>query len=508
MKKILPILLSLILSAAVVFGLPLIMPENNGIFAYSRSNEATILPQKIEGYTDTEKVSYKLYNSGRLVGVIHDIDEINAAIDAEYDKYKEEFPNTKLGLKEDLYIAAEKSYVLFEDIDDEIIDYLIEGERLGVEVTAIEFSTNDGVYDIIYVKDMEDFTKARDEFILNFISEETLEALRHGEDIGDPVDFGTVEKSIRINETMNAEKAVASPEVIFSSEEEIFEYLCYGRNTARSYYTVEEGDTLQAVGNRNGDMSPRQIVMLNKDVLSSVDQILVPGMQLNTTYYTSPITVTVVKEKLTQEAVTPASPIYKEDDTLAAGKTEIITPEVFGLNNVMYEETWVNGVLMKGEAVLTNVVREPVQGVIALGTMPVMTTGLGSFIYPVDQANITCAYGCYFGHNGTDFQSRYDRYGNIYASDSGVVERIGYDGLSGNYCVINHNNGFWTWYGHATQFYVAIGDSVTRGQVIGQIGMTGYATGPHVHFSLFSGCPQWSCVVNPCSVLDCSGAGG
>ena len=174
----------------------------------------------------------------------------------------------------------------------------------------------------------------------------------------------------------------------------------------------------------------------------------------------------------------------------------------------MYEETWVNGVLMKGEAVLTNVVREPVQGVIALGTMPVMTTGLGSFIYPVDQANITCAYGCYFGHNGTDFQSRYDRYGNIYASDSGVVERIGYDGLSGNYCVINHNNGFWTWYGHATQFYVAIGDSVTRGQVIGQIGMTGYATGPHVHFSLFSGCPQWSCVVNPCSVLDCSGAGG
>ena len=307
---------------------------------------------------------------------------------------------------------------------------------------------------------------------------------------------------------MNAEKAVASPDEIFTTEEEIFEYLCYGRNTARSYWTVEEGDTLQAIGGRNGDMSPKQLVMLNRDVLTSVDQILVPGMQLNTTYYTSPITVTVVKEKLTQEAVTPPSPIYKEDDTLAAGKTEIITPEVFGLNNVMYEEVWVNGVLMQGEAVLTNVVREPVQGVIALGTMPVVKTGFGTFIYPVDAPMITCGWGCYYGHQGTDFQSRYDRYGNIYASDSGVVERAGYDGLSGNYVVINHNNGYWTWYGHATQFYVSIGDAVERGQVIGQIGMTGTATGPHVHFTLFSGCPQWSCAINACTVMDCSGAGG
>ena len=47
---------------------------------------------------------------------------------------------------------------------------------------------------------------------------------------------------------------------------------------------------------------------------------------------------------------------------------------------------------------------------------------------------------------------------------------------------INHNNGYKTYYGHLNSVYVGVGYTVARGETIGQIGQTGYATGPHVHF--------------------------
>ena len=508
MKRFFTVLFCLLCAGAIVIGLPFLTGEGQDT-TVEKYNETSLLNQKILRYGDEKNTYYKLYNSGKLIGVITDLDVINAAIDEQYENYKETFPDSGLDLKEDLYIAEETSYIVFEDIDDKIADYLIKHDFLGVKTHAVEFSTNEGVYDIIYVRDPEDFYAARDAFILNFISANTLETLRNNETIDDPVDFGTIEKSIRIQEKITMEDAVASPDDIFTSQDEIFDYLCYGRNKERQYYTVKEGDTLQAVGYYFGDMTARQIVMLNRGTLSSEDDIIYAGMELNVTYYTSPITITVIKERLTQEAVTPPSPIYKEDDTMPAGKTEVITQELSGLDNVLYEETWVNGVLQGGEIKSSYTVREPVQGVIALGTMPVVTTGTGSFIWPIDSPMITCHYGCYYGHTGTDLQSRYNRYGNIYAADSGVVVRASYDGISGNYCVIDHNNGYWTWYGHMNvPPFVSEGESVERGQVIGQIGMTGMATGPHVHFAMYSGCFQSSCIVNVCSVMNCGSIGG
>ena len=68
----------------------------------------------------------------------------------------------------------------------------------------------------------------------------------------------------------------------------------------------------------------------------------------------------------------------------------------------------------------------------------------------------------------------------------------------GNYVVINHNNGYLTLYAHMSRIAVKVGDVVERGQVIGYVGMTGSATGPHVHYEVWDGCEY--CDVNP-SVL-------
>jgi hypothetical protein len=58
--------------------------------------------------------------------------------------------------------------------------------------------------------------------------------------------------------------------------------------------------------------------------------------------------------------------------------------------------------------------------------------------------------------------------------------------LSGQTIEINHGNGLLTFYGHLSQINVVKGQYVARGQVIGISGMTGTATGPHLHFGVYN----------------------
>ena len=113
----------------------------------------------------------------------------------KYKDYEDRFPNTTLGLSNNVCIVEEKTFANFENVDDDIMAYLNNHNLLGVKTTAVEFSTANGTYDIIYVKNIDDFYEARDKFLLNFISEDTLKKLRNKEQIDTPTELGTVEKS-------------------------------------------------------------------------------------------------------------------------------------------------------------------------------------------------------------------------------------------------------------------------------------------------------------------------
>lgn len=73
----------------------------------------------------------------------------------------------------------------------------------------------------------------------------------------------------------------------------------------------------------------------------------------------------------------------------------------------------------------------------------------------------------------------------VLASADGIVliaKGSGYNGGYGNYIVINHTNGSQTLYGHLSQVFVSVGDSVSQGQKIGLSGNSGRSTGPHLHY--------------------------
>ena len=86
------------------------------------------------------------------------------------------------------------------------------------------------------------------------------------------------------------------------------------------------------------------------------------------------------------------------------------------------------------------------------------------------------------GHPGIDIAAAYGS--PIHAAGTGVVIYASWESGYGNYTCISHGGGISTCYGHQSAIYVSVGQTVTRGQVIGAEGSTGYSTGPHVHFEV------------------------
>jgi len=72
----------------------------------------------------------------------------------------------------------------------------------------------------------------------------------------------------------------------------------------------------------------------------------------------------------------------------------------------------------------------------------------------------------------------------IFAADGGEVIQTGYSGGYGYSILVYHGGGFATFYAHLSGFACSQGQMVKRGQVIGYVGSTGWATGPHLHFEV------------------------
>jgi murein DD-endopeptidase MepM/ murein hydrolase activator NlpD len=89
------------------------------------------------------------------------------------------------------------------------------------------------------------------------------------------------------------------------------------------------------------------------------------------------------------------------------------------------------------------------------------------------------------GYNGVDYGMPLGS--TLYASAPGTViisKNSGWNGGYGNYVVIEHPNNTQTVYGHMTSTVVSVGQTVSRGQLIGYSGNTGKSTGPHLHFEI------------------------
>ncbi|MDP4109099.1 MAG: peptidoglycan DD-metalloendopeptidase family protein [Bacillota bacterium] len=115
----------------------------------------------------------------------------------------------------------------------------------------------------------------------------------------------------------------------------------------------------------------------------------------------------------------------------------------------------------------------------------------GVFMWPAPgYTGISSYYGwryhpilhVYKNHTGVDISAPYGA--KVVAANAGTVVISGYNSAYGNYVVINHGGGKATLYAHFSKRLVSKGDTVKKGQAIGLVGATGYATGAHLHFEI------------------------
>jgi murein DD-endopeptidase MepM/ murein hydrolase activator NlpD len=110
---------------------------------------------------------------------------------------------------------------------------------------------------------------------------------------------------------------------------------------------------------------------------------------------------------------------------------------------------------------------------------------------PVEFSRVTSDYtlarfhpilGLWRAHRGVDYAAPLGA--RVLATAGGTVEFAGMHGELGNLVILQHQNRFLTYYGHLNGFAAGLapGSKVESGQLVGYVGMTGLATGPHVHY--------------------------
>lgn len=101
-----------------------------------------------------------------------------------------------------------------------------------------------------------------------------------------------------------------------------------------------------------------------------------------------------------------------------------------------------------------------------------------------------------YDHRGWDIAYGYGT--NIIAADGGTVIHAGWgeDVTYGISVTIDHGNGLFTRYAHMSNYAVSAGQTVSKGQIIGNEGTTGNVDGSHVHFEILQG-NQWGTILNP-----------
>ena len=114
------------------------------------------------------------------------------------------------------------------------------------------------------------------------------------------------------------------------------------------------------------------------------------------------------------------------------------------------------------------------------GSVPQGARGTGRFQWPVLG---TITQGYWWGHRALDLGAATGS--RVYAADGGFVSFAGWTDIGyGNLVVVDHANGYATYYAHLSGFRVYAGQGVQRGQLIGLVGSTGNSSGPHLHFEI------------------------
>ncbi|MDI3328416.1 MAG: peptidoglycan DD-metalloendopeptidase family protein [Alicyclobacillaceae bacterium] len=271
-----------------------------------------------------------------------------------------------------------------------------------------------------------------------------------------------------------------STDLVVRSVDDAVRILTKGTDVRRTYL-VSRGDTLWTIA-ANHNMTVEQLQESNPQ-LSSPDMIR-EGDVLNLTAEEPYLHAEAVRE-VTREVPVPYGVQYRDDPSLPAGESRVVQEGREGRKSQAVRIYYVNGRAVREEVLEERLLEDKVDKVVARGTGPAAGYASGTWIWPTTSHVISSPFGEWRGrerHPGVDIGAPYGA--PVYASNGGRVIFAGWDGGYGLCVRIDHGGGVVTVYGHLSQILVVPGQAVAQGQVIGRVGATGEATGPHLHYEV------------------------
>lgn len=204
----------------------------------------------------------------------------------------------------------------------------------------------------------------------------------------------------------------------------------------------------------------------------------------------SPLISIQVKRMVVSREETPFETEQRDTYEMPRGENKVLVEGAPGEDEVTTEIIERNGQVVAENRVATLTLVEPVTRVVERGAKWVIASrainvnlGNGVLGWPIN-GQISSRYGWRTRdfHSGLDIESPVGT--PIAAADAGTVVFADHYGSYGNLVKIDHGGGLETYYAHLQAFAVDVGDKITRGQMIGTVGMTGRTSGPHVHFEV------------------------
>lgn len=465
--------------------------------------------------TTEPRTYYNVYLDGDLIGTIKSKEELEKYIDKQNEAYKKEYNvdtiyapngldvkadvifNNKISTVQEIYAKIQhqrpftikgyqytitSSYINSDETYDE------NGELKETE----EENDQDPSKIKIYVLDKNVFKDSIETFIKTYAGEDAYEAYKNKTQKEIETTGAIIENVYLKNNVTVKEANIPITEKIYKNKDDLSKFLLFGPEEQKSNYTVAEDDTIETVS-FNNKISTQEFLLSNP-TFTSVNNLLFPG-QVVTIGITNPQIQVVVKQYLVEDVESAFTTEITYDSNRVKGDNEVVREGENGLNRVSRELEITNGIITTTTTKGIQELKPAISKLMVYGDKIIPSVGTGTWAWPTNQGyTISSPYGWRVDpingsrslHTGVDIAGT--GYGSpVYAGDNGVVITSEMHGSYGNYIIINHNNGYYTSYAHMSKLIAQVGDIVGKGQIIGLVGATGRATGPHLHYEAWYG---------------------
>lgn len=280
-------------------------------------------------------------------------------------------------------------------------------------------------------------------------------------------------------------------ETNISDSSKAIEYI-NGSKTVEAYYIVESKDTIASIAKKLG---------VTAESLKEENPYLTGGFNAGDmiTYHYKESNLPVITTRYEQYSeIIERTTQYTYDNNAEVYTEVLVQRGSSGRANITALVTETDGRETDRTISSRQVVVEMVPQIIRTGTKPNETLKgdtsiidlLGTFVWPVGWDGGYSYVSSLFGyrswdhsnHKGIDIPAK--RGTDIYAASSGTVVFAGTKGAYGKLVIIDHGYGYETYYGHMSSIVAVEGAYVEKGDLIGYVGMTGSASGNHLHIEL------------------------